>query len=77
MLATSCTAATLLSRIADALMRYYNAPLPWTSVSVSRILPETAWFFAGTLDSSLLDTLTSNQRHDFARLDRSGEKLGH
>lgn len=45
--------------IAEALMRYYNSPLPWTSVSVSRILPDTARFFAGTLDLSVLDTLIS------------------
>lgn len=38
-------------------MRYYNAPLPWTSVSVSRILPDTARFFAGTIDLSVLNTL--------------------
>lgn len=43
--------------IAEALMRYYNAPLPWTSVSVSRILPDTARFFAGTIDLSVLNTL--------------------
>lgn len=43
--------------IAEALMRYYNSPLPWTSVSVSRILPDTARFFAGTIDLSVLNTL--------------------
>jgi hypothetical protein len=43
--------------IAEALMRYYNSPLPWTSVSVSKILPDTARFFAGTIDLSILDTL--------------------
>ena len=43
--------------IAEALMRYYTAPLPWTNVSVSRILPDTARFFAGTLDLSVLDNL--------------------
>lgn len=43
--------------IAEALMRYYMVPLPWTNVSVSRLLPDTARFFAGTLDLSGLDTL--------------------
>lgn len=43
--------------IAETLMRYYTAPLPWTNVSVSRILPDTARFFSGTLDLSALDTL--------------------
>ena len=43
--------------IAEALMRYYQAPLPWTNVSVSRILPDTARFFAGTMDLTVLDTL--------------------
>jgi hypothetical protein len=45
--------------IAEALMRYYNSPLPWTSVSVSKILPDTARFLAGTIDLSILDTLLS------------------
>lgn len=43
--------------VAETLMRYYQAPLPWTSVSVSRILPDTARFFAGTLDLTVLDNL--------------------
>jgi hypothetical protein len=41
--------------IAEALMRYYLAPLPWTNVSLSRILPDTARFFAGTMDLTVLD----------------------
>lgn len=43
--------------VAETLMRYYQAPLPWTSVSVSRLLPDTARFFAGTLDLTVLDNL--------------------
>ncbi len=43
--------------IAEALIRYYDSPLPWTSVSVSRILPDTARYFAGTIDLTVLDTL--------------------
>jgi type IV secretory pathway VirB6-like protein len=43
--------------IAEALLRYYDAPLPWTNVSVSNILPDTARFFSGTLDLGILDTL--------------------
>ncbi|MGI9072262.1 MAG: type IV secretion system protein [Bryobacteraceae bacterium] len=43
--------------VAEALMRYYNSPLPWTSVSISRILPDTARFFAGTIDLTALNTL--------------------
>lgn len=43
--------------IAEALLRYYNAPLPWTSVSVSRILPDTARYFSGVIDLSVLNTL--------------------
>lgn len=45
--------------IAEALMRYYDSPLPWTSVSVSRILPDTARYFSGTIDLTILDTLIS------------------
>ncbi len=50
--------------IAEALMRYYTAPLPWTNVSVSSILPDTARFFAGTLDLSALDTLLAQGQRD-------------
>jgi hypothetical protein len=43
--------------IAEALMRYYTAPLPWTSVSVAGLLPDTARYFSGTIDLSILNTL--------------------
>lgn len=31
--------------IAEAMLRYYNTPLPWTSSSVSSILPDTGRYF--------------------------------
>ena len=43
--------------VAEALMRYYQTPLPWTTVSVARLLPDTARYFAGTLDLTVLDDL--------------------
>jgi hypothetical protein len=43
--------------IAEVLMRYYSAPLPWTNVSVHQLLPESARQFAATIDLTIFDTL--------------------
>ncbi|MGI8959580.1 MAG: hypothetical protein ACR2IV_07450 [Bryobacteraceae bacterium] len=43
--------------IAEALLRYYNAPLPWTSSNFHQILPDTARQLAATIDLSSLNTL--------------------
>lgn len=43
--------------VAEAMLRYYNTPLPWTSSSVSSILPDTTRYFAGQIDLTILDTL--------------------
>jgi hypothetical protein len=56
--------------IAEALMRYYDAPLPWTNVSVSNILPDTARFFSGTLDLGILDTLLSKMSDIVSSVER-------
>lgn len=41
--------------IAEALLRYYSTPLPWTSVSVHQIFPETGRQLAATIDISTLN----------------------
>lgn len=43
--------------IAEALLRYYNTPLPWTGVSVHQLFPETGRQLAATIDISTLNTL--------------------
>jgi hypothetical protein len=43
--------------IAEALLRYYNVPLPWTSVSVHQLFPETGRQLAATIDISTLNRL--------------------
>jgi hypothetical protein len=43
--------------IAETMLRYYNTPLPWTSVSLARILPDTGRYFAGLIDLGILNTL--------------------
>ncbi len=43
--------------IAEALLRYYNAPLPWTNVSVHQLFPETGRQLAATIDISTLNNL--------------------
>jgi hypothetical protein len=43
--------------IAEAMLRYYDAPLPWTSSSFHQILPDTARQLAGTIDLTSMDAL--------------------
>jgi hypothetical protein len=43
--------------IAEALLRYYNVPLPWTNVSVHQLFPETGRQLAATIDISTLNEL--------------------
>lgn len=43
--------------IAEALLRYYNAPLPWTSSNFHQLFPDTARQLAATIDLSSLNTL--------------------
>jgi type IV secretory pathway VirB6-like protein len=43
--------------IAEAMLRYYNVPLPWSSSSFRQILPDTARQLAGIIDLSSLNTL--------------------
>lgn len=43
--------------VAEALLRYYNVPLPWTSVSVHQLFPETGRQLAATIDISTLNRL--------------------
>ena len=43
--------------ITEALLRYYNAPLPWGGSSVSSILPDTATQYSAWIDLSALNTL--------------------
>lgn len=43
--------------LAEALLRYYNAPLPWTNVSVHRLFPETGRQLAASIDISTLNQL--------------------
>lgn len=45
--------------VAEALMRYYNAPLPWSGTSFHQLLPVTGQQLASAIDVSSLDTLTS------------------
>ena len=47
----------LLFLIAETLLRYYNAPLPWTNVNVHQLFPETGRQFAATIDISTLNQL--------------------
>ena len=43
--------------VAEALLRYYNVPLPWTNVSVHQLFPETGRQLAATIDISTLNGL--------------------
>src|SRR5581483_1965702 len=43
--------------VAEALLRYYNVPLPWTNVSVHQLFPETGRQLAATIDISTLNRL--------------------
>jgi hypothetical protein len=43
--------------IAEAMLRYYNVPLPWTDSSFHQIFPETARQLAATIDLTNLNTL--------------------
>ena len=43
--------------VAEALLRYYNVPLPWTNVSVHQLFPETGRQLAATIDISTLNNL--------------------
>jgi len=43
--------------VAEALLRYYNTPLPWTNVSVHQLFPETGRQLAATIDISTLNEL--------------------
>jgi hypothetical protein len=45
--------------VAEALMRYYNTPLPWSGVSFHQLLPDTGQQLARAIDISTLDGLTS------------------
>jgi hypothetical protein len=43
--------------VAEALMRYYAVPLPWTSSTVASLFPDTGRYFAGTMDLTVLNLL--------------------
>jgi len=43
--------------LAEALLRYYNVPLPWTNVSVHQLFPDTGRQLAATIDISTLNRL--------------------
>lgn len=45
--------------IAEAMLRFYNTPLPWSGSSISSILPDTARQYAAWLDLTALDTLSA------------------
>jgi type IV secretory pathway VirB6-like protein len=45
--------------VAEALLRYYNVPLPWSGTSFHQLLPNTGQQLAAAIDVSTLDTLTS------------------
>jgi hypothetical protein len=45
--------------IAETMLRFYNAPLPWGGSSISSILPDTARQYAAWIDLTALDTLSS------------------
>jgi hypothetical protein len=47
----------LLFLIAESLLRYYNAPLPWTNVNIHQLFPETGRQFAASIDISTLNQL--------------------
>jgi hypothetical protein len=53
--------------IAEAMLRYYNVPLPWTDSSFHQILPDTARQLAATIDLTSLNTL----------MDRIWDIIGH
>lgn len=43
--------------VAEALLRYYSVPLPWTGVSVHQLFPDTGRQLAATIDISTLNQL--------------------
>src|SRR4051794_28786226 len=43
--------------VSETLLRYYNVALPWTSVSVHQLLPDTGRQLAATIDISTLNQL--------------------
>lgn len=43
--------------VAEALLRYYNVPLPWTNVSFHQLFPETGRQLAAAIDISTLNQL--------------------
>jgi hypothetical protein len=45
--------------IAEAMLRFYNTPLPWGGSSISSLLPDTARQYAAIIDLTALDMLTS------------------
>lgn len=62
--------------VAEALLRYYNTPLPWTNVSVHQLFPETGRQLAATIDISTLNRflhsvqqlVTGEQQPSFANI---------
>jgi hypothetical protein len=45
--------------VAEAMLRYYNVPLPWANSSFHQILPDTARQLAATIDLTGMDALLS------------------
>jgi hypothetical protein len=58
--------------IAEAMMRYYDVPLPWTSSSVRTILPDTGRQFAAAIDITILNTFNDHIKTALASIEKPG-----
>jgi hypothetical protein len=58
--------------IAEAMMRYYDVPLPWTTSSVRTILPDTGRQFAAVIDLTSLNTFNDAISAALAGIEKPG-----